>query len=815
MPRRQPGLLRETSFVPDVWPLVGRETQVARLGDLLARPDARGVVLAGPAGVGKTRLASECADIAAAQGFAAVRVSATKAVSSLPLGALAPLLVDADVGVDGDVAHRADLFRQCARGLARWAGDRRLLLVVDDAHQLDDVSAALVHQIATAGSGFVLVTVRTGEMAPEPIVALWKDEIAERIEVAGLEMTAVEELLTAVLGGVVELSSASRLAKQSEGNALFLRELTLGALADGTLRRVGGVWRLVGELAPSDRLGELVEARLESLDAAERTLLELVALGEPLGTSALERFSDPGVAESLERKGLLVSGVAGRRLELRLAHPLYGDVLQSRMPRLRLMRLARLLAQAVEASGRRRRDDDLRVGSWSLLGGGGDPLVLLSAACQARRRFDVAMAERLARAAVEEGAGFDAALLAAQMAIRQGRGEAAEVELAVLAGTAPDESRRHAVAVTRIENCLWFTCRFDEGRRLAEEARASLTDPVARDQIGVLVATVLMGSEGFTVGLAALEPFLQPARGDHRDWATVQVEYALLRLGRLDAAIALSDTVEVRSLISSEPAGPYREWQHVINRCNALAHAGQLEAAETLALDWYRRGVAEEAIECQAMFAWVLARSVAERGAVATSIRYGREAAALHGEIGWHRSQRDVMSNLALALALGGFHGQAAGVLAEQEAVDISPSLGVHTEVERLQARAWVAVAGQDLPTARRFLHEAVEVGARIGDHVGEAAALHDLARLGHPREAIDRLTALTTMIDGQLIHARAAHARAIAHRDGAGLEQVSIASRRWAPGSSPPSRRPIPRWSGRRRAKPGAPPLQPGEPSS
>ena len=34
----------------------------------------------------------------------------------------------------------------------------------------------------------------------------------------------------------------------------------------------------------------------------------------------------------------------------------------------------------------------------------------------------------------------------------------------------------------------------------------------------------------------------------------------------------------------------------------------------------------------------------------------------------------------------------------------------------------------------RRFLREAAQVGARIGDHVYEAAALHDIARLGRPR---------------------------------------------------------------------------------
>ncbi len=368
-----------------------------------------------------------------------------------------------------------------------------------------------------------------------------------------------------------------------------------------------------------------------------------------------------------------------------MAHPLYGDVLRAGMSRLRQIRTARSLAEAVEATGRRRSDDDLRVGAWYLLAGGGDPPVLLSAADGARRRFDFALAERLARAAVEADAGFDAALLAAQMAIRLGRGEAAESELAELAVTAPDERRRGAVAVTRVENCLWFTCQFDQGRRLADDAQASLTEPAARDQIGVLLASHIGLTQGFTAALVALEPLLERARGESRVAASVLAAYGLLRMGRLDAAIALTQNCVTLSLSPTEAVGPYQGWKHLVNRCNALVHVGRIEEAEALALDWYRKGVAEQSTECQAMFAWVLARMAGERGRVASAIRYGREAIALHCDIGWHRTRHDVMNNLALALALGGYQQEAADLLDQQEAMGL-PTY-VHTEVERLQAR--------------------------------------------------------------------------------------------------------------------------------
>src|SRR6266540_4752702 len=74
------------------WPFVGRERELARVAAALGRPDAAGLLLAGPAGVGKTRLATECATIAERVGFRCARVLATRAAAGVPLGALAPLL---------------------------------------------------------------------------------------------------------------------------------------------------------------------------------------------------------------------------------------------------------------------------------------------------------------------------------------------------------------------------------------------------------------------------------------------------------------------------------------------------------------------------------------------------------------------------------------------------------------------------------------------------------------------------------------------------------------------------------------------------
>jgi hypothetical protein len=88
--------------------------------------------------------------------------------------------------------------------LVEGTGGARLALGVDDAHLLDDASAALVHQLAATGSGFVVVTVRSGASAPDPVVGLWKDGLAERVEVQALGRGELDELVTGALGGQVE-----------------------------------------------------------------------------------------------------------------------------------------------------------------------------------------------------------------------------------------------------------------------------------------------------------------------------------------------------------------------------------------------------------------------------------------------------------------------------------------------------------------------------------------------------------------------------------------------------------------------------------
>src|SRR5437660_1196332 len=215
------------------WPLVGRADELRRLERLLRDPSRPGVVLAGPAGAGKTRLASACLELAEGAGAATARATATHSAATVPFGALSALLPPSDQ-TGAASSDRTELLRRLVEELVGRAGKRRV---------------------------------------------------------------------------------------------------------------------------------ELVEDRVESLSPEERTVLEYLSFAEPLGAAELGTILAPDVAEQLESRGLVTSSLDGRRVQIRLAHPIYGDVLRSRIPALRSTKMARALAEVVEANRAQRREDILCVAS--------------------------------------------------------------------------------------------------------------------------------------------------------------------------------------------------------------------------------------------------------------------------------------------------------------------------------------------------------------------------------------------------------------------------------------------------------------------
>jgi hypothetical protein len=193
-----------------------------------------------------------------------------------------------------------------------------------------------------------------------------KDGGALRLDLGLLSEMEAEMLVERIPGGPVERGARRWISETSRGNALYVRELILGALSGGALEQVSGLWRLPVRPPVSASLTELVAARLAGLDDAQQRALELLALGEPLPLSEVLALTGTDPLAATEARGLVIVSGSGPEAEVRLSHPLYGEVIRASLPSLR-GREARLgLARTVQARGSLEPEDTLRVARWLL-----------------------------------------------------------------------------------------------------------------------------------------------------------------------------------------------------------------------------------------------------------------------------------------------------------------------------------------------------------------------------------------------------------------------------------------------------------------
>jgi DNA-binding CsgD family transcriptional regulator len=752
------------------WPFLGRARELGQFSRVLADPNCRGFLVSGPAGFGKTTFAAQCVHRASDAGFLILRATPTIASTTIPLGAVAHLLP----ALRGPTAaqDRSDLLRRSAQALVRRGNGRRILLVVDDAHLLDDLSATLVHHLLATGGAFALLTVRHDEPSPDPLLALWKDGFIERLELAGLGDETMGEIAEEVLGGKLDPAARATLVERCRGNLLYLRELLLEAVDGGALwQDESGVWALTAELQPSAMLVRLIQARVERLTHAEREALDLIALGEPLDEDTMEELLTPGVAQSVEHAGFISAHTCERGVEVRMAHPIYGDVIRATLPTLRARAIARALAGLIESRDSGSAEDLLRIGRWRLLGGGGSAPELLRAALAARWRCDFPFAERLVREAVNLGAGFDARLLGAQLASMQGRWGEAETLFAKLESETTSDRDRARTAIARMDNLL-YADRAGPSSEIAIAALERITDPAWRDELLGRRTALLVNLEGPTGTLAAARPLLARSTGAAYVWACMTGAWSLARLGRTEEALQSAGRGHAAQLQLEMPIAWY-PWFHDFNRCEALLHAGRLMEAEQLAREQHHRGVDERSAEAQGVFALQLAKVLLARGRVHSAAHASHEAALIFRQLGRPMFLRDSSIVAAHAACLAGRSAEARERLS---AIDVPESVpAMYDAISREQVRAWIMADDGDIPSAITILVGAADLGQQIGDLAGAIGCLHSVARLGRAQAVTQRLARLAELMEGPLPQARAEHAFAIAAKDGDRLRAVSV----------------------------------------
>lgn len=312
-PTPRPHLLRRE--------LVGREDTLARVGRTV---DAGGVlVLHGPAGQGKTRLAREAArlarrdrrlvvvDVCEPGGAALHALQRACAAAGHPPGLnpelagvlrheLGVITIRPAVGPPpplSDDAARRRRIEAITRLLFTWAQEVRPVLLVDDIGWADDLSLAVLTRAAREPSLplAIITTLRTGDETERHAPLL---HTAEVLELGALDEASTGALIASNLGlDAPPHRLAAQLHARAEGNPLFVQELLGAALQSGALfRNADGRWALgdhdVRSPATLDlkhtptSVTDLIGERLDRLSPGARLLLEATAVFGRTATDA-------------------------------------------------------------------------------------------------------------------------------------------------------------------------------------------------------------------------------------------------------------------------------------------------------------------------------------------------------------------------------------------------------------------------------------------------------------------------------------------------------------------------------------------------
>jgi DNA-binding CsgD family transcriptional regulator len=730
--------------------LIGRDAELAAITAALQRPDLAGVVLTGDAGAGKTHLLDAALELARSAGFAVARITGTQALAELPLAAFVPLLPGRPRGDAGDLVALRDTLRDHAAG-------RPLVLGVDDAHLLDDSSAAVTHQLAADLTAFVIGSVRNGEIPPDAITALWKDRLVDRIAIGPLDRDAIGQLGEATLGAPLDPLVEDEIWRRSDGNPLFARELLLAASEAGSLAERSGRIVRVADLPAPGTVTELLSARLEALDDDERRAVGLVALGGALDVDVLEQLVDPDALIRLEAARIFTADELHDRLEVRFVHPLHADAVRHLTGRLVARKLRRELADALEASGGATTDDVLRIVTLRLESGGrSSPDLLARSARIALRRNDALLAERLAAATFEAEPSLSAATVLAGALLEQGR--AAD---ALAALTDPRIDRAEAADHERARaDLLEVDARF-WGLGDADTARAILRERRPTDGGWQVRFDAALGALEACTGNPAEALRLVPPNGPAAATpaGAVAVLVALTSAGRPAAAL---DAIE---LPDARLGGT---WALVaVNRVYTMVEAGLVHDAGELAIERWEEATRSGDLHARTTWSLALGWTESMQGRTAVAAQWFKEAA--------HLAPLTAASLYGRRWALGGAlycaavmrdADAVASALAELDATAHHDATAY--ELIGRRGRAWARALTDDIDGAVAELLDLAASASHAGRDGHAVEVLTDVARLGRAAQAVPLLDALDPGgLDGSLLPVLVECVRSFAAGDG------------------------------------------------
>ncbi|MFC9555694.1 LuxR C-terminal-related transcriptional regulator [Rhodococcus sp. NPDC056960] len=746
----------------NVWPLIGREEELRRIWAAVEGPgDDSGVLVAGGVGVGKSRLASAAVAVLAKRH--AVRwVTATASARTLPLGAFAQWapISQADPMM---VIHTVIK--------ALTAGDKPVVVAVDDVHLLDDLSVVVIQQLVQRGLARVVLTLRCTEPAPDTITTLWKDGFLDRIDLDPLCENDTECLLSQALGGPVAPATAAELWNLTRGNVLFLRHLVCQERDAGRLVSDGGTWRWGGEPVVSSTLAKLITGQLGSLTDDTAEVLDYLAIGEPIDGAVLEILTSPHAVKELHSRGLIDMTSDNGDITVRLSHPLYGEVRRSTGNLLQLRRLRGRLATSLSAradptpAALLRRalltlESDLRP----------DPGLYLAATATALRLHDALLALRFADAGHLSDSGFQGAMLHYWVLNYVGRAEDAFTLLEALDQKALTIEEQRRLSVMRVGTLCWSLG--DPERARQELAIAKVASHNHKSSELAAFEVLLESVQGRPDNaIAAGNGVFQAAPSD---MAFVITSCALVIAHGYsgNAAEVFPLTKRASALVATSSDASALEYGVVYFHIEAMFIAGYLQAAEQVMTQFVE--YAANTPGTIGLFVSLLHSYV--------DLSQGRPSAAL--EV-LNRADREFRTTtydrsavvscrvyLTLALSHRGDGKRAAELVRDLDTLNPYGFLRSGC----ILAKAWAAAAQEMIADAIRLARKAAAIAAERGHFGQEVMCLQAASQFGD-RTTSHRLNELTAVVDGPRVHAVALHANGLTCANG---EELAEASRRY-----------------------------------
>ncbi len=399
--------------------------------------------------------------------------------------------------------------------------------------------------------------------------------------------------------------------------------------------------------------------------------------------------------------------------------------------------------------------------------------LLTRAGERANRRFDHALGERLAAAALAAGAGSRARLVRAEACWHLGRYETALEHVSPLHDAELPDDLLARLAMVIAEAGYWGLGRAADTDRALRGLAARAAGTAANQRIRALESAVMFAAGDLAGASALASPIATDVHADDqaRLRAVTAAAAGLSRLGRPDDALQLCERLLPIALSNAEELPRGLGWT-IAQALLALYFLGRFTEAEQLLIPLRESAIAEGDDEVVSGSSLVLGRLALTRGDLAGAGRSLREAASAlrvydsAGYLPW------CLGMMAQAAGQRGDPVAAHDSLAELVGDDWLVRVN-DNEVEL--GRAWALAAAGEIGRPVRLLLEAADVARSRGDLCSCGLLLHEALRMGaEARQVIDGLEA-SCGTGGLPVHQIfLEHAHAVAHRDGDALDIVA-----------------------------------------